>query len=167
MLSDVGSDFQEFLAAVSVLTMPTPDDARKQFEIRAEAVREELSQRDSEERKAATYPGSLLLEDVYRTAVVEAEVVGDLGPRNLVADVSPRRVPGESFCKFKRRTSTIREPHGLEETLNVRSPFRPCRRAVPYLSYFARHHICRPKQDAFFAACAGLRACARLLYVGG
>jgi hypothetical protein len=61
MLANVGSDFQQFLAAVSLLTMLTPDDVRKQFEIRAEAVRKKLSQRDSEKRKAATYPGSFCL----------------------------------------------------------------------------------------------------------
>src|ERR1700685_1805414 len=99
-------------------------------------------------------------------AIVESQVVRNLGPRNRVADTNPRQLPAESFCKFKRRTSTIRKPYGPEETLNGCHPFRPCRRTVPYLSYFARHHLCNRKKDALLAICAGLRAGARLLYIG-
>ena len=75
MLANVGSDFPEFPAAVSVLTMLAPDDARKQFEIRAEAVGKELSKLDSEKRKADELHRLFLLEDAYRTAVLEAELV--------------------------------------------------------------------------------------------
>ena len=75
MLANVGSDFPEFPAAVSVLTMLAPDDARKQFEIRAEAVEKELRKLDSEKRKAGELLRLFLLEDAYRTAVLEAELV--------------------------------------------------------------------------------------------
>jgi len=75
MLANVGSDFSEFPAAVSVLTMLTPEDARKQFEIRAEAVRRELSKLDSEKRKADELSRLFLLADAYRTAVLKAELV--------------------------------------------------------------------------------------------
>jgi DNA-binding PadR family transcriptional regulator len=75
MLANVNSDFPEFPAAVSVLTLLTPDDARKQLEIRAEAVRKELGRLDSEKPKAGELPRFFLLEDAYRTAVLEAELV--------------------------------------------------------------------------------------------
>jgi DNA-binding PadR family transcriptional regulator len=75
MLANIGSDFPEFPAAVSMLTMLKPEDARKQFEIRSEAVRKELSQLDSEKRKGDELPRLFPLENAYRAAVLEAELV--------------------------------------------------------------------------------------------
>ena len=92
MLTTVGADFPEFPAAVSVLAMLTPQDARKQFEIRAEAVRKELSKLETEKREAGELPRLFLLEDAYRTALLEAElswlqaVVADLGSGSLTWD---------------------------------------------------------------------------------
>jgi DNA-binding PadR family transcriptional regulator len=73
-LTAVGGDFPEFPAAVSVLTMLTPADARKQFETRAEAVRTLLSTLEAESNQAKDLPRLFLLEDAYRVAVLEAEL---------------------------------------------------------------------------------------------
>jgi DNA-binding PadR family transcriptional regulator len=89
MLTTVGADFPEFPAAVSVLVMLTPDDARQQFEIRADAVRKELNKLDAEKREAGELPRLFLLEDAYRAALLEAEltwlqaVIADLGNGSL------------------------------------------------------------------------------------
>jgi DNA-binding PadR family transcriptional regulator len=93
MLANVGSDFPEFPAAVSVLTMLTPDDARKQLEIRADAVRKELSKLDSEKRKADELHRLSLLEDAYRTAVLEAELVWLQSVISDLATESPMPAP--------------------------------------------------------------------------
>jgi DNA-binding PadR family transcriptional regulator len=108
MLTTVGADFPEFPAAVSVLTMLTPDDARKQFEIRADAVRNELSKLDKEKQDAGELPRLFLLEDAYRTALLEAElawlqaVIADLGSGSLawndqwLRDVAAKFTPSDT-----------------------------------------------------------------------
>jgi hypothetical protein len=74
---------------VSVLTMLTPVDARKQFEARAEAVRELLSALEAQSKRAKDLPRLFLLEDAYRIAVLEAELawldaaITDLGTGSL------------------------------------------------------------------------------------
>jgi len=107
MLTTVGADFPEFPAAVSVLTMLAPGDARKQFEIRADAVRVELSKLETEKRDAGELPRLFLLEDAYRTALLEAElawleaVIADLGSGSLawddrwLRDVAARFTPND------------------------------------------------------------------------
>jgi DNA-binding PadR family transcriptional regulator len=74
MLTTVGADFPEFPAGVSVVTMLTPKDARKQFEIRADAVRTQLRKLGADKREAGALPRLFLLEDEYRTALLEAEL---------------------------------------------------------------------------------------------
>jgi DNA-binding PadR family transcriptional regulator len=81
MLTTVGADFSEFPAAVSVLMMLTPEDARKQFETRAESVRQRLAARE--------LPPFSLLEDAYRSTLLQAQlawldaVIADLGNGSL------------------------------------------------------------------------------------
>src|SRR5258707_376656 len=64
-------------------------DARKQFESRADAVRKELNKLDAEKREAGELPRLFLLEDAYRTVLLEAEltwlqaVIADLGSGSL------------------------------------------------------------------------------------
>jgi DNA-binding PadR family transcriptional regulator len=92
MLVMVGADFPEFRAAVSVLTMLTPVDAREQLELRVKAVQNELSKLDAEKRQAGEPPRLFLLEDAYRTALLQAElawlqsVIADLGSGSLAWD---------------------------------------------------------------------------------
>jgi DNA-binding PadR family transcriptional regulator len=73
MLTTVGADFPDFPAAVSMLVLLTPADAKKHFEIRADAVRNELQKLEAEKRVAGDLPRLFLLEDAYRTALLNAE----------------------------------------------------------------------------------------------
>ena len=75
MLTTVGADFPNFPAAVSMLVLLTPADAKKQFEIRADAVRNELTKLEAEKRAAGDLPQLFLLEDAYRIALLNAEFV--------------------------------------------------------------------------------------------
>jgi DNA-binding PadR family transcriptional regulator len=75
MLTAVGSDFPDFPAAVSVLVMLTPRDAQKQLEIRAVAVRNALEKLQAEKQAAGDLPRLFLLEDAYRTALLDAELI--------------------------------------------------------------------------------------------
>ncbi|HME07913.1 MAG TPA: PadR family transcriptional regulator [Bryobacteraceae bacterium] len=92
MLTTFGADFPEFPAAVSVLTMLTPGDAQRQFEIRALTIQNELTKLEAEKRAAEELPRLFLLEDAYRTALLEAEltwlqgVIADLGSGSLAWD---------------------------------------------------------------------------------
>jgi len=73
MLTTVGGEFPEFPAAVSVLTMLPPEEVRRDFEIRSEALRKELDLLDAKRREAGKLPQLLLLENSYRTALANAE----------------------------------------------------------------------------------------------
>ena len=103
MLANVGSDFQQFLAAVSVLTMLTPDEAKKAIRNPSRGRLEEVGPTRFRKTEGGDLPGIFLLEDAYRTAVAEAEVVRDLGPRNLVADASPKTVPRRKFLQIQKK----------------------------------------------------------------
>ena len=74
MLTAVGSDFPDFPAAVSMLVMLTPRDAQKHLEIRAAAVQSALKKLEAEEEEAGDLPRLFLLEDAYRTVLLEAEL---------------------------------------------------------------------------------------------
>ncbi|MGA2809737.1 MAG: helix-turn-helix transcriptional regulator [Terracidiphilus sp.] len=74
MLTTVGAEFPEFPAAVSVLTMLPAEEVRRDFEIRAAALRQELGRLDEERRQAGKLPRLFLLENGYRTALIGAEL---------------------------------------------------------------------------------------------
>jgi DNA-binding PadR family transcriptional regulator len=74
MLATVSADFPRFPAAVSLLAMLSPDEARKHFEFRADAVRNELSRLGAEKLKAAELPRLSLLNNEYQTALLRAEL---------------------------------------------------------------------------------------------
>ncbi len=105
MLTAFGADFPEFPAAVSVLMLLTPGEAQKQFEIRADAIRNELAKLEAEKRAAGELPRLFLLEDSYRTALLEAEltwlqgVVADLGSGSLIWDDRWLREVAAKFSK--------------------------------------------------------------------
>src|SRR5271168_2967359 len=108
MLTTVGADFPEFPAAVSVLTMLVPEDARKQFEIRADSVRKDLSKLSADRLAARELPRLFLLEDAYRSALLEAElgwleaVIADLASGSLnwndqwLRDVAAKFLPKDT-----------------------------------------------------------------------
>jgi DNA-binding PadR family transcriptional regulator len=74
MLTGVGTEFHEFPAAVSVVALLKPDDARKQFEFRAEAIRTKLRNLEDDMRGAAKIPRLFLLECEYQAAMMKAEL---------------------------------------------------------------------------------------------
>jgi DNA-binding PadR family transcriptional regulator len=74
MLTTVGSEFPEFPAAVSVLTMLPPEEVRRDFEIRSAALAKELDRLEAERREAGKLPRLFLLENDYRTVLVTAEL---------------------------------------------------------------------------------------------
>ncbi len=75
MLSAVGGEFPDFPAAVSMLALLTPEDALGSFKVRAEAIEVALKELEEEKRAAGDVPRLFLLEDAYRTALLEAELV--------------------------------------------------------------------------------------------
>jgi len=90
MLATIGADFPKFPAAVSLLIMLSPDDARKQFEFRADAVRNELSRLNAEKLGAGEQPRIFLLNNEYLTAILKAEltwiqtIIADLASGSFV-----------------------------------------------------------------------------------
>ena len=74
MLTMIGEEFPNFPAAVSMLALLTPDDAKASFEIRAKAIKAALKQLEAEKQAAGDVPRLFLLEDAYRTALLEAEL---------------------------------------------------------------------------------------------
>jgi len=74
MLTTVGEEFPNFPAAVSMLVLLTPTEAKASFENRAEVIKAALKQLDKEKQAAGDVPRLFLLEDAYRTALLEAEL---------------------------------------------------------------------------------------------
>jgi len=74
MLATVCADFPEFPAAASLLNMLSLEDAQKQFEARAHAVRNELSRLGEERTESERSPRLYRLRNEYRTALLEAEL---------------------------------------------------------------------------------------------
>jgi DNA-binding PadR family transcriptional regulator len=71
MLATIGADFPKFPAAVSLLTMLSAEDAQKQFEFRADAVRKELNRLNAEKLEAGEQPRIFLLNNEYLNRDVE------------------------------------------------------------------------------------------------
>lgn len=74
MLAIVGADYPEFPAAASLLNMLSPEDALKQFEARAQSVRNELSRLGVGRMETEQLPRLYRLRNEYRTALLEAEL---------------------------------------------------------------------------------------------
>lgn len=92
MLSTPTPGYPEFPAAVSFLPLLTPDDARRQFELRAQALADELDRIDAGLQRAAPLPRLFLLESEYLRAIHAAElawvnaVIADLRAGRLTWD---------------------------------------------------------------------------------
>jgi DNA-binding PadR family transcriptional regulator len=108
MLSSTDDQYPEFIAAVSMLMGLEPGDARAQLELRAERRAAELA--ETEQELAGAPPGLprlFLLEEEYRKAVLEAElvwlrrVIGDLREGRLdwneewLREIAAAFLPGE------------------------------------------------------------------------
>ena len=74
MLTTIGDEFPAFPAAVSVLVMLTPDEARTQLVRRGEALRGAIVQLAAEAGEVGALPRLFLLEDAYRTQMIKAEL---------------------------------------------------------------------------------------------
>ena len=83
ILETVDAGFPDFLAAVSLLTSLAPDDAKRQFELRADALGRELSRLDAKRLEASEFPQAFLVE--YRRASLAAE---HTWIQSVIADLS-------------------------------------------------------------------------------
>jgi len=74
-LATLADEFPAFPAALSLLALLTPDDARRQLETRATALAERLAQLDAETRQQSpTIPRLFLLENEQIHTTLEAEL---------------------------------------------------------------------------------------------
>jgi DNA-binding PadR family transcriptional regulator len=74
MLRTTGTEYPEFVAAVSVLFGLAPDDARAQLEERADRLATELAETETVFTENPDLPRLFLLEEEYRRAVLSAEL---------------------------------------------------------------------------------------------
>jgi DNA-binding PadR family transcriptional regulator len=89
MLRTTGTEYPEFIAAVSVLFGLEPEDARAQLQERADRLATELAETDAVFAENPDLPRLFLLEEEYRRAIVSAE----LGwVRSVVADIDAGRL---------------------------------------------------------------------------
>ena len=83
-LRGTGSEYPEFIAAVSILFGLAPDDARTQLEQRAESLAAELADTEAQFEGNPGLPRLFLLEEEYRQTVLRAELAW---LRGVVADL--------------------------------------------------------------------------------
>jgi DNA-binding PadR family transcriptional regulator len=74
ILSTPAAEYPEFPAAISFLPLLSPDDALRQFELRAKAIEAELGRIDEGLKQAAHVPRLFLLESEYLRAVQVTEL---------------------------------------------------------------------------------------------
>ena len=74
MLRSAGDEYPEFIAAVSILFVLEPEDARAQLEARAESIAAELADAEAQLDGNPGLPRLFLLEEEYRRAVLDAEL---------------------------------------------------------------------------------------------
>jgi DNA-binding PadR family transcriptional regulator len=74
MLRTTGNDYPDFITAVSMLFCLSPDDARHQLELRADALAAELAATHAQFGDNPELPRLFLLEEEYRRTVLEAEL---------------------------------------------------------------------------------------------
>jgi DNA-binding PadR family transcriptional regulator len=74
MLRATGSEFPEFIAAVSMLFGLPPEDARRQLELRAESLAAQLAETETALQSAPGLPRLFLLDEEYRRTMLAAEL---------------------------------------------------------------------------------------------
>ena len=74
MLAESGGEYPEFIAAISILFVLEPDDARAQLEHRAGQLAAELADTDAQLQGNPDLPRLFLLEEEYRKAVLTAQL---------------------------------------------------------------------------------------------
>ena len=85
MLRTTGTEYPEFIAAVSVLFGLEPDDARAQLQERADRLAAELAETDAVFAENPGLPRLFLLEEEYRRAILSAELDW---VRSVIADLN-------------------------------------------------------------------------------
>lgn len=92
MLTETRGEYPEFVAAVSILMVLSPDEAREALEERGERLAAELTETEDELAGNPGLPRLFLLEEEYRRAVLQAElawvraVCADIGSGRLTWD---------------------------------------------------------------------------------
>jgi DNA-binding PadR family transcriptional regulator len=89
MLRTTGGEYPDFIAAVSILFGLAPDDARTQLEQRAESLAAELADTEAQLEGHPDLPRLFLLEEEYRQAVLNAELVW---LRGVIVDLQKGRL---------------------------------------------------------------------------
>lgn len=89
MLSTPTGEYPEFPAAVSFLPLLSPNDAMRQFELRAQALVAELDRIDEGLQRAAPLPRLFLLEIEYLRAIHAAELAW---VNSVIADLRAGRL---------------------------------------------------------------------------
>jgi len=90
MLSETGSEYPEFIVAVSLLFGLPVDEARAQLELRAERIAAQLADsRRALEAVPPELPRLFVLEEEYRIAVLEAELTW---LRGVIEDLRAGRI---------------------------------------------------------------------------
>jgi DNA-binding PadR family transcriptional regulator len=84
MLRTTGTEYPEFIAAVSVLFGLAPEDARTQLQDRADRLAADLAEAEAVFAENPDLPRLFLLEEEYRRAVLSAELDW---VRSVVADL--------------------------------------------------------------------------------
>jgi DNA-binding PadR family transcriptional regulator len=89
MLRTTGSEYPEFIAAVSILFGLAPEDARAQLEHRADSLAAELVEAEAQLKGNPGLPRLFLLEEEYRQTVLQAELSW---LRGVIADLKKERL---------------------------------------------------------------------------
>jgi DNA-binding PadR family transcriptional regulator len=89
MLRTTGSEYPEFIAAVSILFGLAPEDARAQLEQRADSLAAELVEAEAQLKGNPGLPRLFLLEEEYRQTVLQAELSW---LRGVIADLKKERL---------------------------------------------------------------------------
>lgn len=89
MLRTTGTEYPEFIAAVSVLFGLEPDDARAQLQERADRLAAELAETDAVFAENPGLPRLFLLEEEYRKTMLEAQLAW---LRGVIDDMRERRL---------------------------------------------------------------------------
>jgi DNA-binding PadR family transcriptional regulator len=89
MLRTTSGEYPDFVAAISILFVLPPDDARAQLEQRAESVASELAGTEAQLEGTPGLPRLFLLEEEYRQAVLAAELAW---LRGVIADLTEGRL---------------------------------------------------------------------------
>jgi DNA-binding PadR family transcriptional regulator len=103
LLTNVGGEFPSFPAALSMLPVLSPAEARRHIEARADKIRRHIEELRAIEQAARGLPALFLLEEAYNSALLEAELkwlkalIVELDDGRVTWDDKWLREAGEKF----------------------------------------------------------------------